>query len=268
MAYEFILYQCADSVATITLNRPDKYNALTTVMVDELINALKAARRDDSVRALVLTGAGKAFSSGQDLNELGQVMAGAEPTAIGEHLRRGYNELVRGLRSTEKPILAAINGVATGVGNSIALACDLRIASDQAAFVFAGFINIGLIPDGGGTFFLPRLVGMSRAFELAVLADNSNRISAEQALALGLVSKVVPADQLAGEADKLARKLAQMPTRAIGLMKRALNRSWDNTLEESLELEAQLQSVAGSTHDFRESVTAFMEKREPKFTGA
>src|SRR5262249_2373379 len=148
------------------------------------------------------------------------------------------------------------------------LACDLRLCSDQAAFVFAGFVNIGLIPDGGGTFMLPRLVGMARAFELAMLADSHSPVNASQALAFGLVAKVVPAGELASESRALAQKLAQRPTRAIGLTKRALNRSWDYTLAEALELEAQLQGVAGTTHDFKEGVAAFIEKREPHFRGS
>jgi 2-(1,2-epoxy-1,2-dihydrophenyl)acetyl-CoA isomerase len=269
MAYETILYTVADGVATITFNRPDKYNAFNQSMIMETIDAVKTAARDDAVRALALTGAGKAFSSGQDLRELNDLMsANGRDLKIGDHLRRGYNDLVLRLRAVEKPVLGAINGVAVGAGGSIALACDVRIGSDQAAFVFAGFVNIGLIPDGGGTYLLPRLVGLARAFELSVLADSQNRIDAQKALAFGLVMKVVPADQLMSEAAALAQKLARMPTRAIGLTKRALNRSWSNTLEESLELEAQLQTVAGATHDFQEGVAAFNEKRDPQFRGS
>ncbi len=269
MAYETILYTVADGVATITFNRPDKYNAFNQPMVAEAIDAVKSAARDDSVRALVLTGAGKAFSSGQDLRELNDLMVSdGKGLNIGDHLRRGYNDLVARLRTIEKPVLGAINGVAVGVGGSIALACDLRLCAEQAGFVFAGFVNIGLMPDGGSTFLLPRLVGMARAFELSVLADNQNRIDAHRALELGLVMKVTPADQLMSEAAALAHKLAQMPTRAIGLTKRALNRAWSSTLEEALELEAQLQTVAGSTQDFREGVAAFNEKREPHFRGS
>jgi 2-(1,2-epoxy-1,2-dihydrophenyl)acetyl-CoA isomerase len=269
MAYEGIVYESADGVATIAFNRPDKYNAFNRTMVNETIDAIKSASRDDAVRALVLTGAGKAFSSGQDLRELNDLMqSDGRDLKIGEHLRRGYNDLVSRLRAVEKPVLGAINGLAVGIGSSIALACDLRICSEQAGFVFAGFVNIGLIPDGGTTFLLPRLVGMARAFELSVLADSQNRIDAQKALELGLVMKVVPSDQLMPETAALAHKLAQMPTRAIGLTKRALNRSWSNSLDEALELEAQLQTVAGSTKDFREGVTAFNEKREPHFRGA
>jgi 2-(1,2-epoxy-1,2-dihydrophenyl)acetyl-CoA isomerase len=267
MGYETILCESADSVNTITLHRPEKYNAFNEQMIAESIDAVKSAARDETIRAIILTGEGKAFSSGQDLHEMQATVQNGNHSTIGDHLRRSYNTLVTLLRSTEKPIIAAINGVAVGAGSSVALACDLRICSEQGAFVFAAFINIGLIPDGGATFLLPRLVGMSRAFELAMLADSQNRIDASTALELGLVTKVVPADKLLDETTAVARKLAQMPTRAIGLTKRAMNRAWSNTLAESLELEAQLQTVAGTTSDFEEGVAAFIEKREPKFQG-
>jgi 2-(1,2-epoxy-1,2-dihydrophenyl)acetyl-CoA isomerase len=269
MTFETILYSTDDGVATITLNRPERYNAFNDTMIRETIEAVKTAGRDEAVRALALTGAGKAFSSGQDLYEMQVLTQGTgAASVISDHLRSGYNALVTRLRTLEKPVVGAINGLAVGAGASVALACDLRLCSDQAEFVFAGFVNIGLIPDGGGTFMLPRLVGPARAFELAILADSHNPVSAQQALALGLVSKVVPADELAGEIHTLAHRLAQLPTRAIGLTKRALNRAWDNTLAESLELEAQLQGVAGTTHDFKEGVAAFIEKRQPQFRGS
>ncbi len=267
--FETILYSTDNGVATITLNRPDRYNAFNEIMIQETSEAVKTAGRDDAVRALVLTGAGKAFSSGHDLYEMQALTQDAtNSNVISEHLRSGYNALVTRLRTLEKPVLGAINGLAVGAGASVALACDLRLCSEQAAFVFAGFVNIGLIPDSGGTFMLPRLVGMARAFELAILADSHNPVNASQALALGLVARVVPADELAKETLVLAHKLAQLPTRAIGLTKRALNRSWDNTLAEALELEAQLQGVAGTTHDFKEGVAAFIEKRQPHFRGS
>ena len=269
MTYEAILYNAADGVATITLNRPDRYNAFNETMIQETIDAVKTAGRDDGVRALVLTGAGKAFSSGQDLREMQALTQDARNgSVISDHLRSGYNALVTRLRTVEKPVIGAINGLAVGAGSSVALACDVRLCSEQAAFVFAAFVNIGLIPDGGGTFMLTRLVGMARAFELAILADSQNPVDAPKALALGLVVKVVPADALMSEANVLAHRLAQLPTRAIGLTKRALNRSWDNTLAEALELEAQLQGIAGSTHDFKEGVAAFIEKRQPHFRGS
>ncbi len=265
--YETILYHIIDSVATISFNRPDKYNAFNEKMVMETIQAVQDAAQDESVRAVILTGTGKAFSSGQDLREMSALMASGNGEIIRDHLRRGYTELVKGLRTLEKPVIGAINGLAVGAGCSVALACDIRVCAEQGVFVFAAFANIGLIPDGGSTLMLPRLVGMSRAFELAILADSQNRIDAATALALGLVSKVVPDDQLVPEADRLACRLASMATRAIGLTKRALNQAWDNTLEQSLELEAVLQGEAGDTHDFREGVAAFLEKRPPHFQG-
>ncbi len=265
--YETILYHVADGVATIIFNRPDKYNAFAQKMIMETIQAVQQAAQDESVRAVILTGAGKAFSSGQDLREMSALMAEGKGEIITDHLRRGYNELVKQLRTIEKPVVGAINGLAVGAGCSIALACDVRVCAEQGSFVFAAFANIGLIPDGGSTLMLPRLVGMSRAFQLAILADSQNRIDAATALALGLVVQVVPDDQLIQEADKLACKLASMATRAIGLTKRALNQAWTNTLEQSLELEAVLQGEAGETQDFREGVAAFIEKRPPHFQG-
>ena len=265
--YETLLYEATEGVATLTFNRPERANAFNETMQHETIDALKQIARDNAIRAVVVTGAGKAFSSGQDVQEIGAIIAAGEQRSIGDHLRRSYNDIVTRMRTLEKPIVGAINGAAVGAGGSIALACDLRVCAASGNFVFAGFLNIGLIPDGGSTFFLPRLVGMSRAFELAILADSHHRIDAQQALSLGLVTKVVPDDQLTAEVGALARRLAQMPTRAIGLTKRALNRSWANTLDESLELEAHLQSVSGASEDFKEGVAAFLEKRTPTFRG-
>lgn len=263
MTYQNLLYSVADGIATLTLNRPDKYNAFTTAMIAEAVDALQQAASDDTVRAIILIGSGKAFCSGQDLNEF----ADLGPEAVDEHLRRGYNVLIKTLRTIEKPVIGAINGVAAGAGSSIALACDLRLGSEQTSFAFGAFINIGLIPDSGLTFTLPRLVGMARAFEWAILVGSKNRVDAQTALSAGILMKVVPSDQLLAETEIVARRLAQLPTRAIGLTKRALNRAWDNTLEESLELEAQLQAVASKSQDFIEGVTAFHQKREPQFAG-
>lgn len=261
--YQTILYEVAAGVATITLNRPDVLNAFNDLMIAETTAALKAAERDEAVRCLILTGVGRAFSSGQDLDDVKTRRSDPAAPGIGEHLRRGYNPLILKMRTLEKPILGAINGVAAGAGCSVALACDLRICSDKASFIEV-FVNIGLIPDSGSTWFLPRLVGMARAFEMAATAQ---RVQANEALAMGLVNRVVPAAELMPAVRELALKLAQAPTRAIGLTKRALNRAWTTSLEEALEYEAFLQEIAGRTHDHDEGVTAFLEKRTPQFTG-
>lgn len=263
MPYQNLLYSVSDGVATITLNRPEKYNAFTTEMIQEAIEALHQAEKDDAVRAIILTGTGKAFCSGQDLDEFASL--GGE--SADEHLRTGYNVLVKTLRTIEKPVIGAINGVAAGAGSSIALACDLRIGNEQCSFAFGAFINIGLIPDSGLTFTLPRLVGMARAFEWAILAGSRNRVDAQSALSAGLLMNVVSGDRLIPETEAVAKRLASLPTRAIGMTKRALNCAWTNTLEDSLELEAQLQGVASKTEDFTEGLTAFHQKRDPHFTG-
>lgn len=261
MAYETILYDAADGVATITLNRPDKLNAFNDHMIAETTDAIKAAGRDGDVRCLVLTGAGRGFSSGQDL---GDFQGRGEDVSIGEHLRHGYHRLIRQMVSLEKPIIGAINGIAAGAGCGVALATDIRIASDKASFMLA-FSRVGLIPDSGLNWFLPRIVGYSRAYEMAVTAD---RVPADQALQWGLVNRVVPAGQLPEISAAWARRLAAGPTLAYGLTKRAMNRGWDMTLDESLEYEAHLQEVAGRSADNREGIAAFLEKREARFTGS
>lgn len=260
MTYETILYDVAEGVATITLNRPDKLNAFNDRMIAETTNAFKTAGRDDAVRCLVITGAGRGFSSGQDL---GDFQARGENVSIGEHLRHGYHMLIRQMVGLEKPIIGAINGVVAGAGCGIALAADIRIASDKAFFTLA-FSRIGLIPDSGLNWFLPRIIGYSRAYEIAVTAD---RISASKALEWGLVNRVVPADQLLEITASWARLLATGPTLAYGLTKRAMNRGWTTSLDEALEYEAYLQEVAGRSNDNREGVLAFLEKREALFTG-
>lgn len=262
MAYEHILYTVADSVATITLNRPDKYNAFTGPMLGEVIDAFKQAGRDAAVRAVALTGAGKAFCSGQDLAEVGETRL-----TFLEHVRQTYNPMILGMRALEKPIIGAINGVAAGAGVGTALACDLRLMSEKASFVFAAFAGIGLVPDSGINYLLPRLVGPAKAFALLALADAKNRVSAEKAHELGLCVAVVEHDALLEQAHELALKLAKMPTRAIGMTKRLLNSAWDHPLAELLDMEAQLQYAASQTQDAREGVAAFLEKREPQFTG-
>ncbi len=263
MAYESLLTETADGVLTIALNRPAVFNALSPELCRELVDALRGAILDDGVRAIVITGAGKAFCSGQDLKLLGELTADGQPR-IGDLLRQQYNGLILQMRRIEKPVIASVNGVAAGAGMSLALACDLRIASEEASFVQA-FVNIGLAPDSGSMYFLPRLVGIAKAMELCMLGD---RIGAAEALELGLVNRVVPAGELKLVTAELAGRLAAGPAKAIGLIKRGLNRGHEADLDEMLEYEALLQEIAGRTADFREGVLAFKEKRPAKFSGA
>jgi 2-(1,2-epoxy-1,2-dihydrophenyl)acetyl-CoA isomerase len=245
------------AVLTITLNRPDVLNAFNA----DLHRALSAALRDgqaDDVRAVVITGAGRGFCVGQDLTEFREA-----PGDIGERLRGNYHPNILALRRLEKPVLAAVNGPAAGAGLSFACACDLRLAAASATFVPA-FINIGLVPDSGGTYFVRRLLGTARAFEWMT---SGRRLSAAEALEWGLVSEVVEDEKLAERAAERAAALAAMPTRGIGLTKRLFDHAENATLEEQLELEAQLQTAATKTADFREGVDAFLEKREPRFEG-
>jgi 2-(1,2-epoxy-1,2-dihydrophenyl)acetyl-CoA isomerase len=245
------------AVLTITLNRPDVLNAFTAEMHRQLVGAFKEARGDE-VRAVVITGAGRGFCVGQDLNEFGEAARD-----IAGRLRTNYHPTIRAVRELEKPVIAAVNGPAAGAGLSFACACDLRVAAESATFVPA-FINIGLVPDMGGTFFVTRLLGSSRAFEWMT---SGRRLSAQEALDWGLVSEVVADDDLAGRAAAWAAQLAAMPTRGIGMSKRLFDSAERASLEEQLEREAQLQAAATQTEDFREGVDAFLEKREPRFEG-
>lgn len=260
---ETILVADDGGVRTITLNRPDVLNAFNNTLLDELGAAVKSAAKDRAVRCLVITGAGRAFCSGQDLAEVRERYESPEPIDLGERLRNQYNPIVASIRSMDKPVIAAVNGVAAGAGASLALACDLRIASDGASFVQA-FVNVGLVPDCGGTFSLPRLVGMGRAMELAM---TGRKVGAEEALRIGLVNQVVEADSLAAAVAEFAGKLATMPTKAIALIKRAINHAWTAELDSQLEYEAMVQATAGMSDDHREGVMAFIEKRKPAFKG-
>ena len=258
MSYTKIHYSVADGVATITLNRPDKLNSFDREMALETIAALGAAKEDANVRAVLLTGEGRAFCAGQDLAE-----AIAPGTRIEDILTTQYNPIVRRLRTLPKPVVCAVNGVAAGAGANIAYACDLTLAAESATFI-QSFINIGLIPDSGGTYTLPRLVGMQRAFGQMILAP---KVSAKEAEAQGMIWKAVPDTELMNEAIALAKKLATMPTKAIALTKEALNRSQNTSLDTQLDHENELQSIAGRSHDYNEGVKAFLEKRKPVYTG-
>jgi len=252
-----VLKERQDGVLVLTLNRPEKLNAITGELLDALYAALKEGEEDREVRARLLTGAGRAFSAGQDLTEFGDRKPDYEA-----HLRR-YNRVVEALSGLEKPLVVAVNGVAAGAGMSLALWGDLRLAAVGASFTTA-FVRIGLVPDSGLSFLLPRLVGLAKAQELLLL---SPRLSAEEALALGLVHRVVPAEKLMEEALSLAKELAQGPTRAYALTKKLLLETYRLSLTEALALEAVLQGQAGQTQDHEEGVRAFREKRPPRFQG-
>lgn len=252
-------YEVADAIATITLDRPEALNALTVPLKGELLAAFRAVAADRTVRAVVLTGAGRAFCAGQDLKE--RLQADAAPLAV--EVRERYNPIISAMRRLDQPIVGAINGVAAGAGASLAFACDIRIAAESASFVLA-FGRIGLIPDSGATWLLPRLVGPAKAAELALLGGP---LSATEAERFGLVARVVPADALAAEARAVAARLAALAPRALALTKRALERSWSIDLDTALEEEAYRQGIAGATADHAEGLAAFLQKRPPRFTG-
>jgi 2-(1,2-epoxy-1,2-dihydrophenyl)acetyl-CoA isomerase len=258
-AYTTLRYEVADSIATITLDRPEALNALTVAMKIELLAALRAVARDRGVRAVVLTGAGRAFCAGQDLKE--RLEPDAAPLAV--EVRERYNPIISAMRRLDQPIVGAINGVAAGAGASLAFACDIRLAAAGSTFVLA-FGRIGLVPDSGATWFLPRLVGPAKAAELALLGRS---LSATEAERFGLVARVVAADALAAEARAVAEQLAGLAPRALALTKRALDRSWSVDLDAALEDEAYRQGIAGATADHAEGLAAFLEKRPPRFTG-
>ncbi len=258
-SYQTLLYNLTDGVCTITLNRPEVYNAFNEKMKEEFNDALKEAGRDAQVRAVVIRGAGdKAFCSGQDLKE-----HSGSKRSLKESLEKNYNPMIRKIRTIEKPVVAMINGVAAGAGCSIALACDMRLMSTTAKLIEI-FIRIGLVPDSGSHWFLPRLVGISRAFEYAATGRD---IPADEAERVGLVNKAVQPGALEVETLELARRLAKAPTKAIGLIKRTLNKALTSDLESILEYEALIQQIASSTEDHSEGLKAFLEKRQPVFKG-
>lgn len=257
--FKFLTYRNEQGVGTIVLNRPEVYNALNDGITFELQDAFKQVTKDDSVRVVVLTGAGKAFCSGQDLKD----SAGKENRSFMESLHKRYNPIIRAMRRLEKPVIGRLNGVAAGAGCSLALACDMIVASEDATLIQV-FINIGLVPDSGSSFFLPRQVGRAKAFELCTVG---NRVSAREAVAMGLINRAVPADQLDTVMEEYTRYFSNAPTRSIGLIKKMLNKSFQATLDEMLEYEAYCQEIAGSSDDYREGVSAFLGKRKPVFRG-
>jgi 2-(1,2-epoxy-1,2-dihydrophenyl)acetyl-CoA isomerase len=259
MAHETIILSQENGVATITLNRPNKMNTFSRKMFDELRDIMPILESDD-VRAVLITGAGRAFGAGADLSESSET--GVEFNA-GEALEKNYNPLILFLRNLEKPVISAVNGPAAGASVSLALAADICLAAKSSYFLQA-FCHIGLVPDAGGTFFLPRLVGTAKAMGLAMLGD---KIPAEDAERLGLIWKVCDDDQLMIEANALAKKLASGPTKGLAMIKKAMNESLDNSLPEQLNVERDLQQAASTTSDFKEGVAAFSEKRAPIFTG-
>ncbi len=259
MDFQYIKFEVANGIATVTLNRPEVYNALNDGITYELQDALKKVSKDDSIRVMVLTGAGKAFCSGQDL----KAASGQEKRSFMESLHKRYNPIISAMRGLPKPIICRLNGVAAGAGCSLALACDMIVASEEATLIEV-FINIGLVPDAGSTYFLPRLVGKSKAFELCSMGS---KVTAAEALQLGLVNRVASADQLDVVVAEYTAYFSQAPTKSIGLIKRMLEKSATATLDDMLEYEAYCQEIAGTSNDYKEGVTAFLEKRKPAFTG-
>lgn len=255
MAYETCRFEVADGVCTITLNRPDKLNSFNDLMHKEFIDGLRKAERDPAVRCVVITGAGRGFCAGQDLAAIGD-------RPIGEIVRKSYNVWVSLIRSIAKPVIAAVNGVAAGAGCSLALAADLVLMSEKASLVQA-FVKVGLVPDTGSSYLLPRLIGYHRAMELALFGD---KVTAQQALELGLCNRVIPEAEFAQVVGEWAERLAKGP-RSMGWIKRQFTRGLEQSFEEILELEAYGQEAAAATADATEAVTAFLEKREPNFTG-
>jgi 2-(1,2-epoxy-1,2-dihydrophenyl)acetyl-CoA isomerase len=263
LAYETIEVHTEDSVAEITLNRPERLNAWTDQLGSELRKAILEDAADQSVRSVLITGAGRGFSSGADVKEMLEQGARGERPDVGTMLRERYHPIIKGIRELPKPVIAAVNGPAVGIGCSLALACDLIWAGESAIFGLA-FVNIGLVPDGGSTFLVPAAVGKARALEMALLGDP---VSAEEALDWGLINRVVPDGKLMDETRNLARRMAKGPTRSYANSKRALNNSLMRIMDEQLDLEAQIQGEMAQSDDFLEGIAAFVQKREPNFKG-
>ncbi len=262
MLYETIKYENNNGIATLTLNRPEVFNSLNEQMHAELKNAFNNIKKDSTIRVLIITGEGKAFCAGQDLNDR-SVNNSDEKLDLGESIERKYNPLIKTIYNLEIPVICKVNGVAAGAGVGIALACDFVIANEKVSFIQA-FCKIGLVPDSGNSFFLPQLVGMARAKELCMLGD---KLSAQTALEYGLISRVYPIETIDEEVQKLAIHFSTAPTYGLSLIKKALNQSVENSLDEQLELEKNLQRAAGHSNDYKEGVSAFLEKRTPNFKG-
>jgi 2-(1,2-epoxy-1,2-dihydrophenyl)acetyl-CoA isomerase len=263
MEYETVKVEGKNGVLWLSMNRPDKLNAFNEQMGNDLLEALKEGEKSQEARCLVLTGEGRAFSVGEDLNSNRATYDSGKPMLLGEVLKRKYNPIVQRIRRMDKPVLAAINGVTAGAGLGLALACDLRAASDKATFHEA-FIKVGLAPDTGTSFWLTRILGLGKAMEVGLLGEP---IDASRALNLGLVNWTFPESSFRDEVSKIAAKLAKGPTKAMGLTKRALNRAVVVDMDSALEYEMYLQDIAGRTRDHVEGVRAFFDKRDPSFTG-
>jgi len=263
MSYQYILYAVEGGVARLTLNRPDRLNSFNDAMHAEVRDAVSQVRASADVRVLLLTGAGRGFCAGQDLGDRA-VAPGAEPVDLGASIERNYKPLVLSLRALPLPVVCAVNGVAAGAGANIALACDIVVAAKSASFIQA-FSKIGLIPDSGGTYFLPRLVGTARAIGLAMLGD---KLSAEQAASWGLIWKCVDDSEFSASVEALVQQLSTAATRGLAATKEAIDAASGNTLETQLDLERDLQRVLGRSADYREGVSAFGAKRQPRFTGS
>lgn len=262
MAFKNILFQVQEGVGQLTLNRPQSLNSFTAEMHEEVRTAFKQVQGDSAIRCLLITGNGRGFCAGQDLNDR-SVSAESGPPDLGDSVEKYYNPLIRNIMTLPKPVICAVNGVAAGAGASIALACDIVLAARSASFVQV-FCKIGLVPDSGGTWNLPRAVGLPRAKGLAMLGD---KLSAEQAEAWGMIWRCTDDDKLSDEALKLARHLATQPTRGLGMIKKLLTESTGNSLHEQLELEKETMRMLGQSHDYQEGVASFLEKRPPRFTG-
>ena len=258
--YDHILYEVEEGVALITLNRPDNFNAFVERMNGELTDAVKKAGKDASVRVIVITGSGKAFCSGQDLKEIKDLVGDRN---LAESVELRYNPMIQSIHQCPKPVICRMNGVAAGAGCSLALACDMIIASEKAWLIEA-FVHVGLVLDSGSSYFLPRIVGMKKAFEIAAMGT---KISAHEALSLGLVNRVVPPEELDGAVKEVSDYFVKAPAKAVGYIKKMLQQSLQSDLSTMLQQEAYYQQLAGFSSDYKEGITAFIEKRPPVFTG-